>query len=217
MRSILARISLLACLGLTLGTRSAATASPAAGQAPQAVTPRAYLPLVQKNYYPGGEWSQEAHDAQRTGYTPTEPLEPWALIWTWNGPDASGGAGNHIYDAPREARTVTGGNYIYAPAGASGMYALAKANGQVGWHLTPTTFTATVAYDSQTGSVFAGGMNGTLYKINADTSGIVGMYVAGGPLSRSILLAGSYVYAVTDTGVLHKVNTTTMTLAWAAP
>jgi hypothetical protein len=212
MRSLFTKLSLLLVLCLTLGAQPDATASPT----PQAAS-STYLPLVLKVFYPGGEWSQDAHDAQRTGYIAIEPVEPWTLIWTWNGPDASGGTGNHLYNAPREGRTVTGGNYIYAPAGANGLYALAKSNGQVGWRLTTTTFTATVAYDPQTNSVFAGGLNGTLYKINAGTGAILQTYAAGGPLSRSILLVGSYVYAVTDAGVLHKVNTTTMTLTWAAP
>ncbi len=56
------------------------------------------------------EWTQEAHDAQRTGFTLEEPQEPWSLAWTWNGPDANGGTGGHSYDAPRDAHTVTGGN-----------------------------------------------------------------------------------------------------------
>src|SRR5574341_543881 len=214
MRSLLARLSLLVCLGLTLGTRSAATAWPAAGQSPQAVMPRAYLPLVQKTYYPGGEWTQEAHDAQRTGYTPTEPLEPWAFIWTWNGPDASGGAGNHLYTAPREARTVTGGNYVYVPAGTNGLYALAKVNGQQGWRVTAATFNATPAYDLGSNSVFAGGANGLLYKINADTGVVTQTYNAGNALNRAVLLVGSSAYVVTDGGVLHKVNTATMAQVW---
>src|SRR5690242_21282699 len=46
------------------------------------------------------EWTQDGHDAQRTGFTPDEPLEPWTLAWTWNGSDASGGTGNHFYNAP---------------------------------------------------------------------------------------------------------------------
>lgn len=213
MRSVVAKISFLLVLGLILDAPPAA--SPAAGQSLQAIVPWVYLPLVGKNYSPGGEWTQEAHDAQRTGYIPIEPAEPWTLIWTWNGPDANGGTGNHLYNAPREARTVTGGNYVYVPAGANGLYALSKSNGQIGWHITTTTFTATVAYDTQTNFVFAGGTNGTLYKINADTGAMIQTYAAGGPLSRSALLVGSYVYVVTNSGVLHKVNTTTMTQAWA--
>jgi outer membrane protein assembly factor BamB len=211
--SALMKLGLLACL-LVLGAKPVPTAPPSAGLSPQAVTPRAYLPLVQKRYFPGGEWTQEAHDAQRTGYIAIEPVEPWTLIWTWNGPDANGGTGNHFYNAPREARTVTGGSYVYVPAGANGLYALAKTNGQIGWQVTAATFNATPAYDPSSGHVLAGGANGLLYKINADTGAVAQTYNAGDALNRAVLLAGSAAFVVTDGGVLHKVNIATMTQAW---
>jgi putative pyrroloquinoline-quinone binding quinoprotein len=214
MRSILTKISLLMGLLLALGAQPTATVTPVAGEAPLAVTPGVYLPIIQNGYAPGSEWTQEAHDAQRTGYTPIEPLEPWTLIWTWNGPDANGGTGNHLYTAPREARTVTGGKYVYVPAGANGLYALSKMNGQVGWHVTSAVFTATVAYDPESNYVFAGGLNGLLYKINADTGAVAQTYNANNALSRAVLLVGSSAYVVTDSGVLHKVSTATMTQVW---
>src|SRR5574337_16847 len=198
MRSILTRISLLTGLLLALGAQPTATVTPVAGQAALAVTSRVYLPSIENGYAPGSEWTQEAHDAQRTGYTPIEPLEPWTLIWTWNGPDANGGAGNHLYTAPREARTVMGGKYVYVPAGANGLYALSKTDGQVGWHVTAAVFTATVAYDPASNYVFAGGLNGLLYKINADTGTVAQTYNANNALSRAVLLVGSSAYVVTD-------------------
>src|SRR5687767_8721160 len=77
------------------------------------------------------EWTQDAHDAQRTGYTAEEPVLPWTLAWTWNGPDAAGGAGGHRYHQPTpyvpwEARTCTGGAHVYVPGNANGLYALKK-------------------------------------------------------------------------------------------
>ena len=33
------------------------------------------------------EWTQDGHDAQRSGAAVEEPAEPWTLAWTWNGPD----------------------------------------------------------------------------------------------------------------------------------
>lgn len=197
------------CVGLAL----TAEAVPPLPRQPLQSDPM-YLPIVQNNFYPGGEWTQEAHDAQRTGYIAIEPREPWTLIWTWNGPDANGGAGNHTYNAPREARTVTGGKYVYAPAGTSGLYALSKANGQPGWHVTATTFNATPAYDPTTNSVYAGGANGLLYKINANTGTVVQTYNASNGLNRAVLLVGASAYVVTDNGVLHKVSTATMTQDW---
>lgn len=172
-----------------------------------------YLPLLT-----GGsgatefEWTQEAGNAQRTGYTPTEPLQPWALLWTWNGPDNQGGTGAHFYNAPREARTVTGGCCIFVPAGSQGLYALAKEDGSVRWHVTVATFNATPAYHS--GLVLAGGNDGKLYKFDAATGANLGSYQAGNPLNRGILIAGDAVYTVTNGGHLHKVNISNMSAHW---
>ncbi len=109
----------------------------------------------------GTDWTQDGHDAQRTGYTVEEPAEPWSLAWTWNGPDASGGGGGHLYNAPKDARTITGGNNVYVPAGAAGMYGLGKSDGKAAWHLTMTAFNATPAYDPATGYLYAGGRMGS--------------------------------------------------------
>ncbi len=161
-----------------------------------------------------GEWTQDGHDAARSGYTLEEPFDPWALAWTWNGPDANGGTGNHFYDAPAEARTVTGGPGIYAPAGIRGIYGLAKTTGLPLWNVTATSFNATPAYDPATGTVFAGGADGNLYKIDAVTGIVIRTYTAGSPINKSVLLVGPAAYIVTDNGQLHKVDITTMAPAW---
>lgn len=173
---------------------------------------RTFVPMLEGEGEAGVEWSQEAGNAQRTGYTPTEPLEPWTLIWTWNGPDNQGGTGGHSYNAPREARTVTGGCCVFVPAGAQGLYALAKEDGSVRWHSTVATFNATPAYSG--GWVFAGGNDGKLYKFNAETGASGGSYQAGSPINRGILVDGSSVYALSDNGRLHKVNSGTMASNW---
>jgi hypothetical protein len=160
------------------------------------------------------DWTQEGHDAQRTGYTEEEPGEPWTLAWTWNGPDASGGIGGHRYNAPKDARTVTGGNYVYVPAGGSGLYALRKSDGGQAWHLGNASYNATPAYDPATGYLYAGGEDGKLYKIEADSGSVAGSYTAGGGLNKAVLLVGSSAYVVTDGGELHKVNTGDMSRAW---
>lgn len=160
------------------------------------------------------EWTQDAHDAQRTGYIPEEPLQPWRLLWTWNGPDANGGTGGHSYDAPREARTVTGGSYVYVPAGGQGLYALSKQDGRAAWNLRVTSFNATPAYDPAIAVLYANGADGQVYKIDSRTGSVLQSYNAGSPLNKSVLLIGEFVYAVTDSGQLHKVNTTSMTAAW---
>lgn len=160
------------------------------------------------------EWTQDAHDAQRTGYTLEEPLEPWSLIWTWNGPDSKGSPGNHFYNAPREARTITGGRYVYVPAGSAGLFALNKSDGSQGWHLTNTSFNATPAYDSSTQHLYAGGADGTLYKIDTNTGSVVQTYTAGNPLNKSVLLADESVYIVTDSGEMHKISKRDMSQVW---
>lgn len=161
-----------------------------------------------------GEWTQDAHNAQRTGYIAEEPLLPWKLLWTWNGSDEQGGTSGHFYDAPREARTVTGGNHVYVPAGNSGLFALTKEEGRQAWRRTETSFMATPAYDPSTGHLYAGGENGQLYKINASNGQIEKRYSTGDVINKSVLLASGYAYVVTKSGDLHKVNTSNMSVEW---
>ncbi|MEP6985370.1 MAG: PQQ-binding-like beta-propeller repeat protein, partial [Chloroflexota bacterium] len=160
------------------------------------------------------EWTQDAHDAQRSGYSAEEPLEPWSLLWTWNGPDANGGTSAHLYNAPREAHTVTGGANIYVPAGSKGIYGLDKRTGKQVWNVASTSFNATPAYDVNSGQVLAGGADGQLYKINAATGSVTATYKAGSPINKSVLIMGAFAYVVTDSGQLHKVNISSMTAAW---
>ncbi len=206
-------ITFLGSVALPAQTSLAADDSP---QGPQG-NRRIWMPIVTKaqpQAYTSSEWSQEAHDAQRTGYTPEEPSEPWTLAWTWNGPDSNGGTGNHFYDAPRDAHTITGGSNVYVPAGDHGLYALSKANGSVSWHLTDTSFNATPAYDENTGYVYAPGYNGSLYKINGTTGKVAGVYDAGSRLNKAVLLVNSFAYVIADDGRLHKVDTNSMSKNW---
>ncbi len=211
------------------GLLGAMTLAVVLGPNPSAAAPQAgstlYLPLVLRNSPNGsqsGQWTQEAHDAQRTGYTTIDPLTPWTFLWTFNGPNSSGGVScnnnptqGHCYDAPRQAYTVAGGSAIYAPAGNQGVYALAQSDGHVQWNARPASvsFNATPAYDPLTGFVFAGGSDGRLYKFNT-SNGSYTNYNAGNAINRGILLVGSYAYAVTDNARLHKVSTSALTAAW---
>jgi outer membrane protein assembly factor BamB len=161
-----------------------------------------------------GDWPQDAKNAQRTGYTPEEPNEPWTYVWTWNGPDANGGTGNHAYNAPREARTITGGGKIYVPAGPKGLYALNLSNGAQLWNLAKTT-NATPAYDQSTGSLITGSADGNIYKVNTTTGGITGTIAANAPINKAILIANRDAYAVSDKGTLYKINIDNWTKQWA--
>lgn len=168
-----------------------------------------YLLLVDSAL--AADWSQDAGNAQRTGSTPEDPVEPWTFKWTWNGPDANGGTGNHFYDAPKEARSVTGGSSVYVPAGSQGLYALSKADGSQVWHVSTTAFNAAPAYDN--GFVYTGGADGNLYKINALT-GQFQTYSVNSPINKATLVVTDFVYVVSDDGRLHKINSTTLASTW---
>lgn len=165
------------------------------------------------------EWTQDGHDAQRTGASPEEPVPPWTLAWTWNGPDAQGGTGGHFYHQPQpyvpwEARTCTGGSHVYVPAGSRGLYALRKTDGTPAWRFDQAAFHVTPAYDSASGYVFAASEGGVLYKFRASSGEVLGTYNAGTKIAKSVLLAGGAAYVLTEGGELHKVETGTMARAW---
>ncbi|MEZ4667218.1 MAG: PQQ-binding-like beta-propeller repeat protein [Anaerolineae bacterium] len=168
----------------------------------------------QQDIPPASEWTQDAHDAQHTAYTYEEPLEPWTFLWAWNGPDEQGGTGGHFYEVPPEARTVTGGNAIFVPAGTEGLYALAKADGQPIWHITNTSFKAAPAYDPTSKNLIVGGSDGRLYRINAESGTITSTYEAGSPLEKAVVLADNFAYVVTNNGQLHKIDFLSMTRQW---
>jgi outer membrane protein assembly factor BamB len=191
------------------------------GSNEQTAENRVWLPLITIDppfrYTPSTsptEWTQDAHDAQRTGYTLEDPHLPWTLLWTWNGPNSSGGSSNHFYDAPREARTVTGGSFVYVPAGSKGMFALYKTNGKQAWNVKDASFNATPAFDAATDHLYAGGADGKLYKIDVKTGKVVGTYQAGDAINKAVMLVDSHVYALTKGGHLHKVKTTDMSKVW---
>jgi outer membrane protein assembly factor BamB len=173
------------------------------------------LDLVEKASAASSDnWSQEAHDAQRSGYTFEEPAEPWSLTWNWNGPDNHGGASQHIYNAPAEAHTVTGNNLIFVPAGSKGLYALKMTDGSIVWHVDQPAFNATPAYDPSSGVLLAGGADGALYKFAGDSGSIIDKYVAGKPLNKAVLVVNNNAYVITDSGDLHKVNISDMSKSW---
>jgi hypothetical protein len=160
------------------------------------------------------EWHQDAHDPARSGYTQEEPSQPWRLLWTWNGPDPHGTAGDHFYDAPSQARSVTGGCCVFVPAGVQGLFALQKQDGHPIWNFAPTSFDSAPAYDPENNYLYVGGGNGVLYKLDASSGVIAGEYQASSPLNKALLLAGGYVYAISSNGDLHKVSMQSMTPGW---
>jgi outer membrane protein assembly factor BamB len=171
-----------------------------------------YLPLVISNQPVSGppeEWSQHAHDAQRTGYTPQTVPYPWRWRWSWNGPNASGGVAKVTTGGslPRNVQPVTGGGRVYLAAGVDGVFALSEATGQQLWRRSGIgAIRSTVAYDRDTNAVFAVSANGRLYKLRAQDGAILADFNAGQtsdlPLPPAVLAdrvlfsMGNAVYAV---------------------
>lgn len=159
-------------------------------------------------------WAQDAGNAQRTGSTIETPRTPWTFAWTFNGPDSSGGTGSHLYDAPTEARTVTGGGYVFVPAGSRGLYAIALATGKQAWNLNSSAINAAPVYDENSHLLFAGAADGKIYKIDPVTGVVRGSYQTGTPINKALLLVDNFVYAVNSAGELHKVETNNLSKSW---
>jgi outer membrane protein assembly factor BamB len=157
------------------------------------------------------EWSQHAHNAQRTSYTAQVVPPPWRWRWAWNGPDASGGISPGKTSLPRNVQPVTGGGRVYVAAGSRGVYALRESDGTELWNARPGTINSTVAYDRDTQTVFALATNGTLFQLSAASGSIVRQFTtgSGSPLplppavlsDRVLFASGQRVFALTKTGL----------------
>ena len=175
------------------------------------VTPRNWMPVIRGG---GGalptEWSQHAHNAQRTSYTPQTVPYPWKWRWAWNGPNAGGGLGKVTTGGslPRNVQPVTGGGRVYVAAGNDGVFALSEATGQQLWQRSGIgDVRSTVGYDHSTQSVFVVSANGTLYKLRASDGVVLSQFNTGQsstlPLPPAILSdrvvfsMGNRVHAVT--------------------
>ncbi len=171
--------------------------------------------FISPGYVFADDWTQEAHDSQRTGFTTEDPALPWSYAWSWNGPDSNGNTTANFYDAPlRDAHVITGGNYLYAPAGINGLYALNLQSGQQVWHYMGGDVEGTPAFDQSTGSVFTSTLDGKVVKLNGQTGAIVGIFSTSNTIVKPLLLIPGYVFAVTIQGNVHKINTSTMTKDW---
>lgn len=166
-------------------------------------------------------WYQDGGNAQRTGFVDLEPKQPWTYAWSFNGSDSAGKIGGHFYDighnairSPRwEGRTIAVADQLIVPALNQGLYSLNLKTGNTNWNNKQATFKATPVYDLVSNSIFVGGDDGRLYKISLSGQAL-GNYNAGSPLNLSLATGDGYVYALTESGQLHKVSTTTLTAAW---
>jgi hypothetical protein len=172
---------------------------------------------------PQAGWYQDAFNAQRSGSTLEDPKTPWTFAWKWNASNSTGGlsctnndpATGHCYDAPKEARTVSGASKIFVPAGSWGMYALNLSDGKQAWRNQATTFNASPAYDPVINALFVGGADGRLYKFDPNNGSLLGTYSAGSALNKSTLIVTPYIYMVSLDGKLHKVDGRTMNPVWS--
>ena len=161
------------------------------------------------------EWTQHAHDAQRTNYQPEAVEMPWRWKWSWNGPNASGGVASGHHTLPRNVQPITGGGYCYIADGANGCRVLSIANGSVVRTISPGgSINATPAYDPADGMLYLPSTNGTLYKVNPVTGNTVGTYNAGSAIEYAPCLIGDRVF-ITAGSTLRAVRKSDMTLIWS--
>lgn len=161
------------------------------------------------------DWTQDAGNAQRTGYTAEEPVEPWTYKWSYNGSDSTGGTGNHTYNAPAEARTIVSNGRLFIPAAAKGVAAYTLSTGALAWSYAPTgvSFNSAPVSDGA-GSIYICGSSGSVYKLNEATGALSGTYVTGTSLNKTPLYANGSLFVTADNGVLHKINPATMSVIW---
>ncbi len=172
-----------------------ATTQPTATRTPTATPtqrPSATLPPLGQ-----AEWTQHAHNAQRTNYNPSSVPTPWRWKWVWNGSNASGAIAAGKFGLPRNSQPVTGGGQVYVAAGSRGVYALDTTDGSQVWNRNPGgTINSTPAYDADTQALFVVSTNGSLYKLNASNGAMIDSFDAGAsstlPLPPAI--AGDRVY-----------------------
>lgn len=177
-RALTSVFILLTMVGIALGAAGCARYLDA-----QSTTSN-YLPLIMRagSTAPAQEWSQHAHDAQRTSYNPQAVPPPWRWRWAWNGPNSSGGIGKVTSNGslPRNVQPVTGGGRVYVAAGTDGVFALGESNGQQLWQRSNIgDVRSTVAYDHETGSVFVVSANGRLYQLRATDGEILNQFNSG--------------------------------------
>lgn len=171
-------------LYLPLIMRSGAVSNPTPTPTPtRTLTPTPTSSIPTPTTSPSSsEWSQHAHDAQRTGYTSQVVPYPWRWRWVWNGSNASGGIGKVTSNGilPRNVQPVTGGGRVYIAAGGDGVFALSEDTGQQLWQRNGIgDVRSTVAYDHDTQTVFVVSANGRLYKLNAQNGSIVAQFDSG--------------------------------------
>jgi outer membrane protein assembly factor BamB len=152
-----------------------------------------------------GEWTQHAHDAQRTSFAAQGVPLPWRWKWAWNGPDAAGAVVAGKTSLPRGVQPVTGGGRVYVARGAGGLVALSETDGRELWTAAPGgELLATAAVDPDGRGAWVGSTDGRLYLLDAADGHVLGTFDAVAPIrvapclfdDRVVVGAGTQVVAV---------------------
>lgn len=162
------------------------------------------------------EWTQLAHDPQRTGYVPTEVPSPWQLKWIWNGPAGGGDAGpaSHHLALPKGVQPIFGDGKLYVGHNDGKVRAISEAMGTQVWSSSiGGEVLNTGAYDS--GSVYFGSTNGGLYRLRASDGQVLEVFNTGGEIVMAPLLIGDTVYIGSTNGTFYALDKTTLTQSWS--
>ncbi|MCS6798364.1 MAG: PQQ-binding-like beta-propeller repeat protein [Myxococcota bacterium] len=129
-----------------------------------------------------GEWTQHAHDAQRTSYTPHGVPAPWRARWVYVPTDVPAGEPA----LPRNVQPITGGGRVYLARGVRGLLALDERTGAVAWENRGLegSVAATPAFDANTGLLWVVTTAGRLYGLDARTGGVVRSATFEAPMPR---------------------------------
>ena len=163
------------------------------------------------------DWTQQAHDALHTGFTPQVVPAPWHWKWSWNGPNAQGEVSSGKIKLPRNSQPITGDGRVYIAAGANGVYAIDNASGTLVWNYNPGgLINSTPAYDPASDSLFVVSTNGQLYRLNAATGATTGSFNGQGTSTLPLppALYGGRVYFSMGTHV-YAVSNDSMASAWS--
>jgi uncharacterized repeat protein (TIGR01451 family) len=164
------------------------------------------------------EWTQHAHDPQRTSYSPEDISGPWHYKWQWNGADENGRGVPDWVPMRTLVQPITGGGRVYVVARSAGggtdkIYALAKSDGAVVWSVAPGgRLWATPAYSD--GVLFVPSDNNRLYKLNAQNGSTVASFPTDSPLKTPPLLVGNRIYVTSENGVLYAIDKDSMSQIW---
>lgn len=163
---------------------------------------------------PGGggsaEWTQHAHDAQRSGWTTQTLNTPWRFAWLRSDVDVR----THY-----EVFPVTGGGRVYVAAANNQVYALNINNGSTVWSRAPGgSLYSSPAYDPNTDRLFVTAGN-SLYRLNASNGNYNqqnDVFTASSALETSPLIVGDKVYITATNGNLYALNKdgSTLTQEW---